>query len=341
MPTPASVLTALPKSRIVELGRELAVAIPSAATKEQQVERLTAANLELATVVRLLSRDELRHVCKAHGLDDSGRSRAALATRLLGHAYEPSAPTFPARTTSEVPEPGDIVSVRHRQYLVEEVVARPLLGEATRVRLVCLDDDQQGRPLDVLWELELGARVLSPQTHGLGAVSSLDPPAHFAAYLHALRWHSVTATDARLFQAPFRAGIELMNHQLTPLKKALELPRANLFIADDVGLGKTIEAGLVLQELLLRQQVELVLIVAPAAVCLQWKDEMQKRFGLPFELYNRAFMARRRSERGFGVNPWTTHNRFIISYQTLRRPEHRDPLLARLGDRSRNPTGGR
>jgi superfamily II DNA or RNA helicase len=138
-----------------------------------------------------------------------------------------------------------------------------------------------------------------------------------------------------VFQAPFRAGIELMNHQLTPLKRALELPRANLFIADDVGLGKTIEAGLVLQELLLRQQVELVLIVAPASVCLQWRDEMQKRFGLHFELYNRAFVGRRRQERGFAANAWTTHTRFIISYQTLRRPEYRDPLLARLGARAR------
>jgi hypothetical protein len=66
----------------------------------------------------------------------------------------------------------------------------------------------------------------------------------------------VTATDAALFQSPFRAGIRLMNHQLIPLKKALELPRCNLFIADDVGLGKTIEAGLVLQELQLRQRVQ-------------------------------------------------------------------------------------
>ncbi len=63
----------------------------------------------------------------------------------------------------------------------------------------------------------------------------------------------MTATDGRLFQAPFRAGIMLKDYQLTPLMRALELPRANLFIADDVGLGKTIEAGLVMQELLLRQ----------------------------------------------------------------------------------------
>ncbi|MDP3213830.1 MAG: DISARM system SNF2-like helicase DrmD, partial [Deltaproteobacteria bacterium] len=163
----------------------------------------------------------------------------------------------------------------------------------------------------------------------------LDPPRHFAAYLHALRWNAVTATDARLFQAPFRAGIRLFNHQLTPLKRALEMPRANLFIADDVGLGKTIEAGLVLQELLLRQRVEQVLIVCPASVTLQWQSEMQKKFGLHFELYDRRFVARRRQERGFGVNPWTTHNRFIISYQTLRRPEYRDPLLAHLGERAR------
>ena len=270
---------------------------------------------------------------RAWRLDDAGRARNELAARLLGRDLDAAPPPLfagaPRGAASELPRPGDIALVRHRQYLVEEVIARPLFGEATRVRMVCLDDDDQGRPLEVLWELELGARVLQPETHGLGDVTALDPPTHFAAYLHALRWHAVTATDARLFQAPFRAGIELMNHQLTPLKKALELPRANLFIADDVGLGKTIEAGLVLQELLLRQQVELVLIVAPAAVCLQWQGEMQRRFGLHFEIYNRAFMARRRQERGFGCNPWTTHNRFIISYQTLRRPEYRDPLLAR------------
>src|SRR5690606_7542729 len=117
-----------------------------------------------------------------------------------------------------------------------------------RVDLVCLDDDAQGRPLSVLWELELGARVLQPEAEGLGTVARTDPVRYFAAYFHALKWSQVTATVADRFQSPFRAGIKLLDHQLTPLKRALELPRANLFIADDVGLGKTIEAGLVMTE---------------------------------------------------------------------------------------------
>jgi hypothetical protein len=91
----------------------------------------------------------------------------------------------------------------------------------------------------------------------------------------------------------------------------------------------------VLQELLLRNQVELVVIIAPASVCPQWQREMATRFGLGFELYNRAFVQRRRQDRGFGVNPWLTHSRFVLSYQTLRHPEYEAPLHAMLSEGER------
>lgn len=235
--------------------------------------------------------------------------------------------------TDRRPRPGDLATVRHRQYLVDEVTnPSGARDEHTLVRLTCLDDDAQGRGLSVLWERELGARVIEPARTGLGAPTKLDEPRHFAAYLHALKWSSVTATDSRLFQAPFRAGIHLLDHQLVPLKKALELPRVNLFIADDVGLGKTIEAGLVMQELMLRQRVDRVLVVCPASVTLQWRDELERRFGMRFEIFNRDFVARRRQERGFSTPIWATHHRFIVSYQTLRRPENYEPLLQVLGE---------
>src|SRR6266404_208630 len=149
-----------------------------------------------------------------------------------------------------VPEPGEIVRVRQRQYLVEEVVAPTSADDATLVRLSCLDDDAQGQELAVLWEAELDAKVVTGSGWDHLATRGFDAPRLFSAYLHTLRWNCVTATNPRLFQSPFRAGIRIDAYQIEPLRKALLLPRVNLFIADDVGLGKTIEAGLIATELL-------------------------------------------------------------------------------------------
>ena len=152
-------------------------------------------------------------------------------------------------------EPGRIALVRQRRYLVENVTPPPSPDELTLVDLSCLDDDAQGEPLSVLWEHELDARVLEDAGWSAVAEKGFDDPVLFAAYLRTLSWNCVTATDPNLFQAPFRAGIRIDAYQLDPLRKALKLPRVNLFIADDVGLGKTIEAGLIACELLLRRCV--------------------------------------------------------------------------------------
>ncbi len=342
MPTPTlrSLLESLPtKARLLELARYAQVSVPASATKAQLAMTLSRSGVLAPTrVVAWMGRDELRTACAAHGLAADSRARHDLAAALLDELGAPE--SLPPRALSDapvspsgVPIVGSIALVRHRQYLVEGVREGAEPNDATAVDLVCLDDDARGKRLSVLWEVELGARVLSAEADALTAPTRIDPPRHFAAYFHALKWSQVTATRSDLFQAPFRAGIKLLDHQLTPLKKALELPRANLFIADDVGLGKTIEAGLVMSELALRQRVSFVLVICPAALCLQWRTEMERRFGQRFELMNRETMTRRRRERGFGVPVWSTHNQWIVSYQTLRRPEYREPLLAMLDGR--------
>jgi hypothetical protein len=196
------------------------------------------------------------------------------------------------------PSPGQVVRVRQRQYLVEDVVPPPSAADATLVRLACLDDDAQGQPLDALWELEPDAEVLTAAGWDRLAARGFDPPRTFSAYLHTLRWNCVTATDPRLFQAPFRAGIKIDAYQLEPLRKALRLPRVNLFIANDVGLGKTIEAGLIARELLLRKKARDVVVACPPSVLSQWQDELETRFGLTFRVIDREYVLAARRERG-------------------------------------------
>ncbi|MGH6895019.1 MAG: hypothetical protein ACREJ5_00500 [Geminicoccaceae bacterium] len=220
-----------------------------------------------------------------------------------------------ARTTHSgpPPQPGNFVEVRGRRWLVEEVEA----GQPLIVSLSCIDDDAQGDELRVIWEVELDARLLDDDPWSYLARDGADEAEVFAAFLSTIKWRTATAADRDLFQAPFRAGIRLDAYQLAPLNKALRLPRGNLLIADDVGLGKTIEAGLVLRELLLRRRIDFVLVAAPASMTLQWQDELESKFGLSFQIIDRERLADLRRLRGFAVNPWSTGSRFIISHRLL------------------------
>jgi superfamily II DNA or RNA helicase len=228
-------------------------------------------------------------------------------------------------------ETGQIVRVRTRSYLVEDISIETGCDDRTVVDLACIDDDAQGQELSVIWEQELDAKVIGDDAGEDIGAKGFDDPKFFASYLHTLRWNCVTATEARLFQSPFRAGIRIDPYQLEPLRKALLLPRVNLFIADDVGLGKTIEAGLIANELLLRRRVNSIVVSCPPSMLLQWKDELETRFGLVFEIMDRDFIQRIRQERGFGVNPWTTFPRFLVSHRLLIDEAYTGPLRDWLG----------
>src|SRR3954451_16048143 len=227
------------------------------------------------------------------------------------------------------PERGELVQVRSRRWLVEDV--RYTSDERPIVALACADDDAQGDELEVFWDYEFDRRILEEEGWADLASRGFDEPRQFAAFLNTLKWNTVTATEPNLFQAPFRAGITIDAYQMEPLRKALRLPRVNLFIADDTGLGKTIEASLIARELLLRKKAKTIVVAAPPSVLEQWKAELDERFGLVFEVLDHPYVAAVRRERGFGVNPWDTHSRFLISHNLLIDPTYADPMRAWLG----------
>ena len=76
-------------------------------------------------------------------------------------------------------------------------------------------------------------------------------------------------------------------YQFKPLLKFLNSPNRGLLVADEVGLGKTIEAGHIMLELKARRELHHVLIVCPKSLQRKWKDELSFKFGLPFKIYDK------------------------------------------------------
>jgi superfamily II DNA or RNA helicase len=163
------------------------------------------------------------------------------------------------------------------------------------------------------------------------------PLEDFDALLRATRWSAAAPfidpdgngpLDRLPIASPFHGAVQVDDFQLVPLLKALRMPRVSLLLADDVGLGKTVEAGLILTELLLRRRVQRVLILTPASLRVQWRDEMCDKFSLPFDLVDRDETHALRRRLGMDANPWRSRSRIIASYHYLRQPDVLDEFLA-------------
>jgi hypothetical protein len=225
-----------------------------------------------------------------------------------------------------VPEPGQLVDVRRRRYVVVDITQSPLLTDILTtssfqrqhlVTLSSVEDDALGEELQVIWEIEPGAAAIDKTPLPLPV--GFDTPQRLDTFLHAVKWGAASSADVKAIQAPFRSGIDLEDYQLDPVARAIRMPRANLLIADDVGLGKTIEAGLVAQELIIRHRARRILVICPAALQVQWHDQMRDKFGLEFRIVDSELMRTLRRERGLHVNPWTHFPRLITSIDFLKR----------------------
>ena len=237
-----------------------------------------------------------------------------------------------------IPRPGMLATVRKRLGTVTAVDAFD--GETGRLHLVHLDYQDGKSPPDdrLLWELEPSKALLPPGTLPDPYIAGPMPAADFDALLRAARWTALSpylgldgngrGEKHEPIASPFHGAVRVEDFQLVPLMKALRMPRVSLLIADDVGLGKTIEAGLILTELLLRRRIRRVLVLTPAALRDQWKEELWEKFSLSFEVIDRQSTERHRRKLGIDANPWSSFSRIVASYHYLRQPDVREQFLS-------------
>ena len=168
--------------------------------------------------------------------------------------------------------------------------------------------------------------VLRARAAELAALSSVRPTVE--QILHATAAAKLQdALEDNLLLAPIQSSVIPLPHQLYALNRAVGQDRIRYLLADEVGLGKTIEAGLVLRELKLRGRAKRILVVAPKGLVRQWQAEMRQHFGEPFHFVEPSSLAALRQWRGDNAedNAWRMHDQVICALDSVK------PLESRRG----------
>lgn len=198
----------------------------------------------------------------------------------------------------------------------------------------------QGKDIEVLSRrVTFGKHIANIRVLATGALLDVDvadlhqPTVSVSAHELAFR-----ATAARIrnevqtqpMLAPLESNIVPLPHQILALEKVMSGSFIRYLMADEVGMGKTIEAGLILKELKLRGLVKRALIIVPKSALLQWKEELKKHFNETFHIYDSEYINTltrtfSRLDADNEINLWSQHNQLIVSMDALK------PLDSRQG----------
>jgi ERCC4-related helicase len=210
--------------------------------------------------------------------------------------------------------PGARVLARDEEWLVRGVT--PVQPRGYLVRAIGVSEFVQDQPVSLLTDLE-PVELLRPEDTRL--VSDATPRFRRSRlYLEAvLRRTPLRRTEHGLALAD-RFLLDSMPYQQRPAELALSNPRPRILIADVVGLGKTLEIGLLLAELIRRGRGERILVATPQHVLEQFQHELWTRFSIPLVRLDSKGIERIQREIPAGRNPFTYFKRIIVSIDTLK-----------------------
>jgi superfamily II DNA or RNA helicase len=205
--------------------------------------------------------------------------------------------------------PGATVRVRRRRWRVVDVRA---FEDCRLVTLAALDASCPG----------VERRVLTP-------FDTIEPIARHAHLrrVRSRRWRRAcraliaSETPPGTLRSACRARMDLLPHQLEPALAIVRGLGCRVLLADEVGLGKTIQAGVIAAELVARGAIDRILILAPAGLREQWRSELQDRFDLAFTIADAQTVRMTAATLPIDVNPWTTMPLAIASVDYVKRPE--------------------
>ena len=216
--------------------------------------------------------------------------------------------------------PGDRVVVRGERWVVQETTA---FTDATLLNLATTEEQGALRRCRLLTPFDRPVAIRrAPGIH-------VTTPRRWMHHLHALRGERRAFGELR---APLHAGIDLLPFQLEPTLAVARGAASRFLLADEVGLGKTIQAGLMLAELQQRGWCEHALIVTPAGLRQQWTDELWRRFEIRAAVMDAASVAAQADALPFDVNPWTVEPVVMTSIDFLKQPEVIRALTTRVWD---------
>ena len=215
-------------------------------------------------------------------------------------------------------KPGIIVNMRNRLWRIDEfdgieVVATPITGDSGSQKTFLADVEEIRE--------ERFERINAELTGDLSAQRLL---------LRAYQFDLIHGSAP--FLSLHRSSVVPYNYQMVPLVLALEKPNTRMLIGDDVGLGKTIEAGLIISELIQRGKVKRVLFLTPANLKQQWKEALDYFFHIRATIIDSFSRKEFEKELPAGANPWQFFQFVIASVDYAKSPDIKQQILEQQWD---------